>query len=231
MSVFFSTIMGSMAMGQIAPPLTAFTAAKAAISSILEVVNRTPTIDGLSTEGLEPLGRPAGKVELTNVEFAYPSRPDIQVCKGYSLTINPGETVALVGASGCGKSTIINLLLRFYDPQAGQIELDGVSIKSVNIGWLRKQMGYVGQEPILFAGTIADNIAYGLNITSTGNMTAEDAEKLNIKIVEAAKLANAHEFICNFPQGAMLPPSMLPPCNYFDCTLLMIDFTLFAPIP
>lgn len=85
----------------------------------------------------------------------------MEVCKDYNLTINPGEVVALVGPSGSGKSTIMNLLLRFYDPFSGEVLLDGKNIKDVNVRWLRSQIGYVGQEPVLFSGTIAGNVAKG----------------------------------------------------------------------
>jgi ATP-binding cassette subfamily B (MDR/TAP) protein 1 len=141
LAVFFSVIFGSMAMGQIAPPLTAFTSARAAAVPLFEVINRKPLIDGLSNEGNIPDKEIKGKIELDNIEFSYPSRPHIQVSRGYSLTIEPGETVALVGPSGCGKSTIINLLLRFYDPQGGSVQLDGIDIKTLNTRWLRSQMG------------------------------------------------------------------------------------------
>lgn len=154
--------MGSMAIGQLAPPMTSFITAKAAVRSVLDVINRTPLIDGLSSEGQQPETKSQGAIEIRDINFAYPSRPNITVCKDYSLSIAPGESVALVGASGCGKSTIINLLLRFYDPQSGTVNLDGLNIRDLNIRWLRHQIGYVGQEPILFAGTVAENIAYGL---------------------------------------------------------------------
>ena len=151
-----------MALGQLAPPMTSFITAKAAVRSVLDVVNRKPLIDGLSAEGQQPETKSQGAIEIRDINFAYPSRPNITVCKDYSLSIAPGESVALVGASGCGKSTIINLLLRFYDPQSGTVNLDGLNIRDLNIRWLRHQIGYVGQEPILFAGTVAENIAYGL---------------------------------------------------------------------
>lgn len=151
LAVFFSTTMGSMALGQVAPPLSAFAAARAAVGSILEIVDRIPLIDGLSDEGMKPDTKCRGEITVENVHFAYPSRPNLQVCKGYNLQINPGETVALVGMSGAGKSTLINLLLRFYDPQKGRIIMDGYDIKELNIKYLRQQCGYVGQEPVLFA--------------------------------------------------------------------------------
>lgn len=112
-------------------------------------------------KGVVPAPRATGRIELKNVNFRYPARPDVSVCKGYSLTIETGETVALVGPSGSGKSTIINLLLRFYDPDSGDILLDGVNIKDLNVRWLRSQIGYVGQEPVLFDGHIASNVMRG----------------------------------------------------------------------
>jgi ATP-binding cassette subfamily B (MDR/TAP) protein 1 len=100
-------------------------------------------IDGLSVEGVKPSTRPTGRIELIGVNFTYPTRPDVTVCKNYNLSIEPGEVVALVGPSGSGKSTIMNLLLRFYDPASGKVLLDGVDIKTLNVRWLRSQIGYV----------------------------------------------------------------------------------------
>ncbi|CAM9429667.1 unnamed protein product, partial [Ascophyllum nodosum] len=104
-----------------------------------------------------------------------------------SITVAPGETLALCGSSGGGKSTVTKLLLRFYDPTSGSLLLDGYDVRSLNIAYYRSKIGYVGQEPVLFAGTIKDNIA-------NGKPGATDDE-----IVAAAKSANAHEFIKGFP--------------------------------
>ena len=131
-----------MALGQIAPPLTSVAQARAAVGALLSTLNRVPLIDGLSDEGLKPDDKPSlGEIHLSVIKFAYPSRPNLQICKGYNLDIKAGETVALVGPSGCGKSTIINLLLRFYDPQGGVLTLDGQDIKTLNIKWLRSKIG------------------------------------------------------------------------------------------
>jgi ATP-binding cassette, subfamily B (MDR/TAP), member 1 len=166
---------------------------------VLQVVNRKPLIDGLSEQGLKPKERLKGNIEICDVYFSYPSRPTIQVCKGYSLSISAGETVALVGTSGSGKSTLVNLLLRFYDVQRGSISFDGVNIKDINCRWLRSNVGFVGQEPVLFFGSIFDNIAYGLNsISADGDYSRE---QLTEHVVAAAKLANAHDFIMSCPQG------------------------------
>ena len=111
---------------------------------MMSVIERTPEIDGLSTAGTVPTSPATGSIQLNDVMFSYPSRPNINTCNKFCLSINSGETVALVGQSGCGKSTIINLLLRFYDPQAGEILLDGHRLSDLNLRWLRAVCGYVG---------------------------------------------------------------------------------------
>jgi len=188
MAVFFTTIIGSMALGQIAPAVGAFFTAKAAAASVLEVINRKPLIDGLSDAGQKPAGRPSGAIELRDVNFAYPARPNILVCNGYNLAIKAGESVALCGPSGAGKSTIMNLLLRFYDPLAGRVMLDGIDIKDLNVRWLRHALGYVGQEPTLFAGSIADNIAYGIDRSVEVDV---DDDTLRKRVEDAARQVRA----------------------------------------
>ncbi|KAG6577939.1 ATP-binding Cassette (ABC) superfamily [Phytophthora cinnamomi] len=131
-----------------------------------------------------------GKIEFKNILFRYPTRPEVTVLRNYNLTIEAGQTVAFCGPSGGGKSTGVSLIERFYDPVDGQVLLDGVDTKELNLNWLRSQIGLVGQEPTLFIGTIAENIAYGL----TDKPTQQDIE-------EAAKMANAHGFITKFPDG------------------------------
>jgi ABC-type multidrug transport system fused ATPase/permease subunit len=151
-------------------------------------------IDGLSTQGTKPPTRAAGRIQLIDVNFTYPTRPDVQVCKNYNLVIEPGEVVALVGPSGSGKSTIMNLLLRFYDPASGKVLLDGVDVKTLNVRWLRSQIGYVGQEPVLFQGSVASNIAKGraefgdLPVLTLEQAMAEvDAEAVKTKTSAASK--------------------------------------------
>lgn len=132
--------------------------------------------------------QPQGKIELQKINFSYPSRENFEVLKDISFTANAGETVALVGSSGSGKSTIANLILRFYNPIKGQILFDGQNIDEIDLTLLRQQIAYVPQEVILFAGTIAENIAYG-------KVGATQQE-----IEEAAKKANAFDFINTFPE-------------------------------
>jgi ABC-type multidrug transport system fused ATPase/permease subunit len=132
--------------------------------------------------------QPHGKIELKQINFSYPSRENFEVLKDISFTANAGDTIALVGSSGSGKSTIANLILRFYNPIKGQILFDGQNINEIDLTLLRQQIAYVPQEVILFAGTIAENIAYG-------KVGATQQE-----IEEAAKKANAFDFINTFPE-------------------------------
>jgi len=156
---------------------------------------------GASTRIFELLDRKPelipGSVSLTNakvemsfedVHFNYPARPENTVLKGFSFSMKPGETIALVGPSGGGKSTVINLLERFYDPLQGFVKLGGHPMFDINTDWFRKRVGIVSQEPVLFAKTIGENIAYGRDATTE-------------EIEEAAKQANAHDFIAAFEDG------------------------------
>ncbi|ONK70235.1 uncharacterized protein A4U43_C05F31650 [Asparagus officinalis] len=155
---------------------------------ILEVMKRVPKIDSESTEG-ETLGNVEGDVEFKQVQFAYPSRPESLILRGFNLRVPTGKTVALVGSSGSGKSTVIALLERFYDPEQGEIFLDGVDIRKLQLKWLRSQMGLVSQEPALFATSIKENILFGKEDATTE------------EVVAAAKASNAHNFISQLPMG------------------------------
>jgi ABC-type multidrug transport system fused ATPase/permease subunit len=153
---------------------------------IFETLAREPR---MPVEGGVRLARVEGAVTLDGVRFRYPTRPDVEALAGIDLHIGPGEVMALVGRSGAGKSTILHLLLRFYDPDEGRIAIDGHDTRTLDAAWLRSQIGVVLQEPTLFSGTIADNIRYGLDGRS-------DAE-----VAAAAELACAREFIERFPAG------------------------------
>ncbi|POM64117.1 Multidrug resistance protein ABC Superfamily [Phytophthora palmivora] len=193
MSDMMRTLMAIMMSIQVAGSASKFfgDAPKAyqAGSTIFAIRDRDTPIDSFSSDGLR-LASIEGRLEFKNISFRYPTRPEINVLKNYNLTIEAGETVAFCGPSGGGKSTIISLIERFYDPVAGDILLDGHNIKDLNLNWLRDQVGLVGQEPTLFIGTIAENISYGL---------AEQPSQQEIE--EAAKMANAHDFITKFPDG------------------------------
>ncbi|KYQ92143.1 ABC transporter B family protein [Tieghemostelium lacteum] len=187
-AVFFSVIIGATAIGQASPNLGAFAQGRGAAYKIFQVIDRVSKANPFSSRGITPQ-QLSGDIEFKDVEFHYPSRPDVPIFKGLNLRIKPGQTIGLVGDSGGGKSTVISLLERFYDPVGGQILLDGEDIKKFNVRALRQKIGLVSQEPVLFATTIEENIRYG-----KVDATLEE-------IQEAAKLANAHSFISQLPQG------------------------------
>lgn len=128
-------------------------------------------------------------IQFSKVEFHYPTRPEMQILQGLNLIVKPGQMVALVGQSGCGKSTCIQLLQRLYDPISGTVTMDRRDISSVSLRNLRSQLGVVGQEPVLFDRTIAENIAYGDNF----RLVPMD------EIIEAAKKSNIHSFVSSLP--------------------------------
>ncbi|CAN8239221.1 unnamed protein product [Cochlearia groenlandica] len=136
------------------------------------------------------LQRLTGQIEFVDVSFSYPSREEVAVLRNVSISVRPGEVVAIVGLSGSGKSTVVNLLLQLYEPKSGQILLDGIPLQELDVKWLRQKIGYVGQEPKLFRTDIGSNIKYGCD----RNVTQED-------IVWAAKQAYAHDFITALPDG------------------------------
>jgi ATP-binding cassette subfamily B (MDR/TAP) protein 1 len=167
--------------------MKAFAAGQAAAYKMFETINREPEIDAYSATGRK-LDDIQGEIEFREVHFSYPTRPDEQIFRGFSLAVQSGTTVALVGQSGSGKSTVISLIERFYDPQLGEVLIDGVDLKEFQLRWIRSKIGLVSQEPVLFAASIRDNIAYGKD-----NATDEE-------IRAAAELANASKFIDKMPQ-------------------------------
>ncbi|XP_023743757.1 ABC transporter B family member 15 [Lactuca sativa] len=179
---------GGVSLGSALSNVRYFSDAMAASERIREVIKRVPEIDSDNMEG-EILQQVSGEVEFKNVKFAYPSRPESVIFKDFNLKVPAGKTVALVGGSGSGKSTVIALLQRFYDPQGGEICVDGLRIEKLQLKWLRSQMGLVSQEPALFATTVKENILFG----------KEDASM--DEIIEASKASNAHNFISQLPQA------------------------------
>jgi len=168
-----------------------------AAAKLYSTIDRIPDIDSASPNGLKP-EKVEGGIVFEDVQFSYPSRPTVQVVKGLSIAFTAGKTAALVGASGSGKSTIISLVERFYDPAAGTVKLDGVNIKDLNLKWLRSQIGLVSQEPTLFATTIKGNVAHGL--INTIHEHASEEEKFAL-VKEACTKANADGFISKLPSG------------------------------
>ncbi|KAJ3106313.1 ATP-binding cassette, sub-B (MDR TAP), member 4 [Phlyctochytrium planicorne] len=197
LNVFFSIIIGAFSLGQAGPNVTAIASAVGAAKKIFSTIDRVSPIDAFSEEGDKP-EKIEGSIEFENIDFHYPQRPDVPILKKFSLKIQPSQTIALVGASGCGKSTIVKLLERFYDPVGGTVKLDGREITSLNVAWLRDQIGFVGQEPVLFDLTVRQNLLFGLPSSFVNTMTSDELEK---KMIEALKTANAWGFVQTLPDG------------------------------
>jgi ABC transporter fused permease/ATP-binding protein len=185
-SFLIYSLMVAIALGALADLWADFMRASGAAERVFELVDRAPAIP---PSGGERLASVRGQLEFKDVRFAYPTRQDVPVLKGIRLDVAPGEVVAIVGPSGAGKSTIAALLARMYDPQEGQVLLDGRPLEGLDTEWLRQQVGTVAQEPMLFASSIADNIRYGRPDASDEQVEA------------AARAANAHDFVSRFPEG------------------------------
>ncbi|KAF4438147.1 putative ABC multidrug transporter, partial [Fusarium austroafricanum] len=195
-TVIMAVVLAATSLTQIAPQIITITKAATAADEMFHIIDKISAIDPLSSA--EPVPEKCvGELELKALEFAYPSRPDVKVLSGLDLKIPAGKTTALVGASGSGKSTIVGLLERWYDPAAGLIQFDGRDIQNINLAWLRTQIRLVQQEPVLFSGTIIDNVAFGLEGTAHANASHE--EKLAL-VKSACQDANAHNFIERLPQ-------------------------------
>lgn len=197
LTIILAVMIGAFSFGNVGPHMQHFAAGVGAASKIFGTIDRTSPVDPLSEEG-KKLESVEGTLELRNIKHIYPSRAEVVVMEDVSLVIPAGKTTALVGASGSGKSTIVGLVERFYDPVGGAVLLDGHDISTLNLRWLRQQIALVQQEPILFSQTIRENIKNGLVGSKYEN---EPEEQQTQRIIEAAKKANAHDFITSLPEG------------------------------
>lgn len=192
MKAITGLLFGGMMLGQIATYLPDVSKSKIAATRVFRLLDRVTKIDpwdeGGSKKAIE------GDVSMDKLVFEYPTRLDVPVLRGLTVSVRKGETLALVGASGCGKSTVVALLERFYDPRSGEIRFDGTDSKDYNLGWARKHAGLVSQEPDLFNRSIRDNIAYGLD-HEDGTVVTDEI------IIAAAKAANVHSFVSEMPDG------------------------------
>ena len=161
-----------------------------AADKIFEILDRKPLIDSNPATGLKLNNTLEGNIALKSGEFTYPTRPDIQVLNKISLAVKAGQRVALVGESGCGKSTVIQLIQRFYDLDQGSLDLENHDIKHLNLPHVRSKIGIVSQEPVLFNRSIGENIRYGDNA----------AEASMEEVIAAARKANIHSFVSALPQ-------------------------------
>ncbi|KAF8393446.1 hypothetical protein HHK36_021690 [Tetracentron sinense] len=181
-------VLSGLSLGMALPDLKHFTEASVAATRIFARIDRIPAIDGEDMKGLV-LDQVCGELEFENVKFTYPSRPESIVLKDFNLKVEAGKTVALVGASGSGKSTVIALIQRFYDADDGIVKIDGVDIKSLQLKWIRGKMGIVSQEHTLFGTSIKENIMFG-----KPDATMDE-------IIAATMASNAHNFIRQLPEG------------------------------
>ncbi|CDP05477.1 unnamed protein product [Coffea canephora] len=187
--VFYGLTMAAIAISQSSKLSPDSSKARSGAASIFALLDLNSPIDSSKTSGIT-LDNVKGEILFQHVSFKYPNRPDVQILKDLCLAIESCQTLALVGDSGSGKSSVISLLQRFYDPDSGEITLDGIELRTLNLKWLRQQMGLVSQEPVLFNGTIRANIAYG-----------KEGSAAEAEIISAAEKANAHNFISSLQQG------------------------------
>lgn len=187
--IFLILVLSSFSVGQLAGLAPDTSMAASAVPAVFDIINRRPLIRGDREKGRKIDRSKPFDFELKMVTFAYPSRPQVIVLRDFCLKVKGGSMVALVGGSGSGKSTVIWLVQRFYDPNRGQVMMGGVDLREINVKWLRRQMALVGQEPALFAGSLRENIAFG-----NPNATWSEIE-------EAANAAYIHKFISGLPEG------------------------------
>uniref|UniRef100_A0A8C8JYB3 Bile salt export pump n=1 Tax=Oncorhynchus tshawytscha TaxID=74940 RepID=A0A8C8JYB3_ONCTS len=187
--VISAIVTSGTALGRASSYTPDYAKAKISAARFFQLLDRVPKIRVYSNEGDKwPDFR--GNLEFIDCKFTYPTRPDIQVLNGLNVSVKPGQTLAFVGSSGCGKSTSVQLLERFYDPDQGQVIIDGHDSTQVNVSYLRSKIGIVSQEPILFDCSIGDNIKYGDNLRE---VSMND-------IISASKKAQLHDFVMTLPE-------------------------------
>ncbi|KZL85124.1 multidrug pheromone exporter [Colletotrichum incanum] len=196
-TVLFSVVIAASTVMTIAPQMVTFGRSATAAAELFTLIDRKSEINPFDHSGEQP-SRIVGEVQLQDISFSYPTRPDVTVLDNFSLHVPAGKVTALVGPSGSGKSTIIGLFERWYNPTAGTVRLDGKDIKDLNLNWLRTNVRLVQQEPVLFNGTVLENISNGLVGTPWETATQEEQRR---RVENAAKLAFAHDFIVSLPQG------------------------------
>ena len=210
-SVIFAVLLAAQSLTQIAPQGIVIAKAAAAAHQLFKTIDRDSAIDSLSEGGARP-NECLGEIYLRGVSFAYPSRPNVQVLRAFNLDIPANKTTAIVGPSGSGKSTIIGLLERWFSPLEGTITLDGIEIENLNIQWLRTNIRLVQQEPIMFNGSIFQNVAFGLSGTPMADLPDGEKQKL---VEDACRAAYAHEFIEKFPKVQLPGLTPTPPrCTF-----------------
>uniref|UniRef100_A0A914Y1T8 ABC-type xenobiotic transporter n=1 Tax=Panagrolaimus superbus TaxID=310955 RepID=A0A914Y1T8_9BILA len=186
-SIFWAIMLGATRVGQCIPVIDSILAAKVAASEIFNIIDSKSRLKSNLKSG-KKLNKINGNIQFKDIHFSYPSRPTVKILNGITFDVKAGQKVALVGHSGCGKSTIFQLIMNFYDPLNGYITVDDIPISDLNTPWLRESFGVVPQEPAIFDGSIEENLKLGRDIS--------------FKDIEAAcQIANAMEFINKLPHG------------------------------
>jgi len=191
MCCIYGVILCATFFGLMAPALQAINLGRQAAVEIFDTIKHVPNIDPSTGEGVTP-EKLEGEVTFDGVYFSYPTRPKDILYKDFSLVAEAGKSLAIVGPSGCGKSTIARLILRFYDPIDGCVRVDGTPLAELNLEWWRQNIGYVAQEPVMFPGTLYENIALGKS--ESGTVTREE-------VIAASKAACCDSFIKELPDG------------------------------
>lgn len=194
-SVLTSVLIGTQSLTIIAPSIGELTKTTAAAQELFQTIDKKPKLDSMSGHGATQ-AEVKGHILLQNITFAYPSRPTVKILDNLTLEFEAGKTTAIVGSSGSGKSTILALITRFFDPLAGSIAIDGNPIDELNIRWLRSRIGFVQQEPILFSDTIFTNVCHGFFGTKMDLLPEQERRAL---VQKACEEAFAHKFVQDLP--------------------------------